>query len=110
MNATIFVFYHEVTHALIDVLRLPTTGREEDAADDFATVITTEILADDAPALAAALSLYLQATKGQSSSYWDEHSLNEQRFFRIVCLLYGSNPNEYASLAEKLGCVLKLQP
>ena len=32
-QTTLFVFYHELGHALIDMLDLPVTGREEDAVD-----------------------------------------------------------------------------
>ena len=34
-----FALMHELGHALIDVLDLPTTGREEDAVDQLATVL-----------------------------------------------------------------------
>jgi hypothetical protein len=32
--------------------------------------------------------------------YWDEHSLNEQRFFNIVCWIYGQNPERFQKLAK----------
>ncbi|HYR27642.1 MAG TPA: DUF4344 domain-containing metallopeptidase, partial [Thermoanaerobaculia bacterium] len=35
--ALVFMFYHELGHALIDVYNLPVTGREEDAVDQLAT-------------------------------------------------------------------------
>jgi len=35
-GAFVFFLFHEVGHALIDVLELPITGREEDAADQLA--------------------------------------------------------------------------
>src|SRR5689334_11108448 len=34
-----FAMMHELAHALIDVLHLPITGRQEDAADQLATVL-----------------------------------------------------------------------
>src|SRR5262245_28877132 len=34
-----YVFAHEMGHAMFDVLGIPVFGREEDAADDFATYI-----------------------------------------------------------------------
>ena len=30
--------------------------------------------------------------------FWDEHSLDEQRYFNIVCWVYGSAPEKYQSL------------
>jgi hypothetical protein len=38
-GTTAFVLLHEVGHALIHVLDLPTTGREEDAVDQLATLL-----------------------------------------------------------------------
>ena len=38
----LFVFLHEVGHALIDILDIPTTGKEEDAVDDLAAVLLIE--------------------------------------------------------------------
>ena len=28
-------------------------------------------------------------------SYWDEHSLDEQRFYDTICLIYGHAPDKY---------------
>jgi 3'-phosphoadenosine 5'-phosphosulfate sulfotransferase len=38
-GAVNFIMYHEVGHALVDVMDLPVTGREEDAVDQLATYI-----------------------------------------------------------------------
>ena len=35
--------------------------------------------------------------------FWDSHSLNEQRMFTIICLIYGSNPEAHAGLLEAVG-------
>ena len=37
LNATDFILYHEMGHALVTELGLPITGREEDAVDQFST-------------------------------------------------------------------------
>jgi hypothetical protein len=36
-NNSLFVLYHEMAHLLVDQLRLPVLGKEEDAADNMAT-------------------------------------------------------------------------
>jgi hypothetical protein len=104
-NATLFFFYHEVGHALIDVLDLPVTGREEDAVDQ----LSTYVLADDpesgnSATLDAALAFLAwseEAKQAQSRApFWDEHSMNEQRFFNLVCWVYGQNPSRYQNLVE----------
>src|SRR5688500_14135049 len=39
LGNTVFILYHELGHALIDLLNLPVLGREEDAADNLASVM-----------------------------------------------------------------------
>jgi hypothetical protein len=31
-------------------------------------------------------------------AFWDEHSLNEQRYYNLVCMIYGSDPKRFANL------------
>lgn len=102
--AAMFVFFHETGHALIDVLELPSTGKEEDAVDQLATLILT-LAGNEGEeiALAAAKQFALAADKQtniEGLAFWDEHSLDPQRFYNIVCLLYGSNPDKYTSLVK----------
>lgn len=102
-NAELFVFFHEVGHALISILDLPTTGREEDAVDQLATYIATDgIDPEDTAAVDAALGFYLWAQQREQTRspmpLWDEHGLEAQRFFNILCWLYGERPNDYAHL------------
>lgn len=102
--AAMFVFFHETGHALIDVLKLPSTGKEEDAVDQLATLILT-LAGDEGEevALAAAKQFAVAADKQtniEGLAFWDEHSLDPQRFYNIVCLLYGSNPEKYTSLVK----------
>lgn len=105
-NATEFFFYHELGHALIHVLDLPTTGREEDAVDQLSVyVLATEGEEGPAPALDAALAFlaWAEETKeaGAQAPFWDEHSLNEVRFFNLVCWVYGTAPGRFQHLVSK---------
>src|SRR5215213_9965570 len=43
-GAMMFVFFHEFGHMAIDLLKLPSTGPEEDAVDEFSTLILTEVI------------------------------------------------------------------
>ena len=36
---TVFIFFHEMGHALVGELDLPVVGREEDVADEFSTML-----------------------------------------------------------------------
>ncbi|HLL75536.1 MAG TPA: DUF4344 domain-containing metallopeptidase [Pyrinomonadaceae bacterium] len=100
-GATVFVFFHELGHALVHVLELPITGREEDAVDQLSTFLVTDGTEEGAAtALDAARSFYAdaEAEEGGEPDYWNEHSLNRQRFYNIICWVYGQNPERYASL------------
>lgn len=97
LGATMFGFFHEVGHGLIDVLDLASTGPEEDAADELATL--TLIGAGDEGVHMAVSGAYwfkLQAKSGHTTPFWDEHSFDEKRFYNIICLIYGSDPRKYS--------------
>jgi len=98
LGAVMFSFYHEGGHGLIDVLDLASVGREEDAVDQLATLIL--IAAGDdgvAMAMSGAHWFKLQEASGQKTAFWDEHAFDGQRFYNIVCLIYGSDTQKYAS-------------
>lgn len=107
LGAVEFIFYHELGHALIDTFSIPFTGREEDAVDQFSSIIL--LSQGRATAALSGASFFLvsgQATvqSGISLSemaFWDEHSLDQQRFYDIVCLVYGSDPSTYDFLLKR---------
>lgn len=91
----LFVFFHELGHGLIDQYGLPITGREEDAVDDFSTLL---MIQSDMAGYAAYAADFWRATDSgiaDESQFADEHSLNAQRFYNILCLIYGSDPDQY---------------
>jgi hypothetical protein len=103
-NAVTFAFYHELGHALVNVLDLPITGKEEDAVDQLATFIVADGAdADETTALDGAIAFLLMAknAKGQQPPFWDQHSLGEQRFYSIICSLYGDAPDKYKSVVTE---------
>ncbi len=104
-GATEFAFFHELGHGLIDLLELPAVGREEDAVDQMATLILMESGDEGvAAAMTGAKWFALESAKkqqeGNSMAFWDEHSLDQQRFFNITCLVFGSNPQKYAAMVQ----------
>ncbi|MEM8781157.1 MAG: DUF4344 domain-containing metallopeptidase [Cyanobacteria bacterium P01_G01_bin.49] len=104
VGALSFIFLHELGHAVVDVLDVPILGREEDAVDRFATTILSKTAIGHVAAQAAAIWFEAGARQQdyRNIPYWNEHSLNIQRFFDIVCLLYGSSPQTYADLMQRL--------
>ena len=106
----LFVLGHEAGHAVIREMGVPVVGREEDAADAFATLMS--LMCDDGfgdRVLAnAALGWFLsdrrdrQARRGQDAqaNYYGEHGMDLQRAYSVVCLMVGSNPGKFASVAD----------
>lgn len=101
MGATMFGFFHEVGHGLIDILDLPAVGREEDSADQLATLI---LIAGGekgvAQALAGAYWFQLQSKSAHKTPFWDEHAFDQQRFYNIMCLIFGSDPKKYGEFVQ----------
>lgn len=107
-GSLIFVLLHELGHALISVLSLPITGKEEDAADQLATYVLLESennkdFEKNAEVIVNALVWFKNIGQGQYSSehYADEHSLSEQRFFNVLCWMYGADPASFSEFVTK---------
>lgn len=98
-------FYHELGHALIDVMELPVLGQEEDAADILSVVLTNELWEEDmaqetAWATASSFLISADTYEDDISAYADVHGLNLQRHYNHVCLFYGANPEERGEFVE----------
>ncbi|ELS01233.1 hypothetical protein Xen7305DRAFT_00009360 [Xenococcus sp. PCC 7305] len=100
MLVLVFVLYHEAGHALTDVLQLAVTGKEEDAVDDFASILLLNENDSIADRIILNSSIFFFANS--ADIYWDEHSFGKQRFYNMICLLYGKSPDKYASLKSDL--------
>ncbi|HWT15834.1 MAG TPA: DUF4344 domain-containing metallopeptidase [Patescibacteria group bacterium] len=102
-GAFLFVFFHEIGHALVDVLDVPITGREEDAVDQLSAWVLLDGEEGDKAVLDAAISFYAGDEAEQAvdqGSFADEHSLDQQRFYNMICWVYGSDPEGYAVLVD----------
>jgi hypothetical protein len=97
---TSFVF-HELGHALIHLYDLPVTGREEDAADDFSTVLMIKREKAGKAILAAKYWANADPETYSKLAYAGDHSLDAQRFYRIICLVYGSSADTYRKLVDR---------
>ncbi len=104
----ITIFYHEMGHALIDIMRLPVFGQEEDAAD-MASVLFLEntFSEEDAVSIAydSALGLYAESQNetDPNETAWGVHGASLQRFYNLVCLFYGANVDTRDGFAEDMG-------
>lgn len=100
-----FVVYHEIGHALVDTLRIPITGREEDAVDGLAAAILTLAVDEGAESLLTAADWFagLSELGGDTigaEQFADVHSLDDQRFYSLLCWVYGSDPDTYVFLVK----------
>jgi len=103
----LFVLLREVGHTLITEMGLPVLGREEDAADAFASIamlgmkhqFPERVLTEAARGWF--LSDRRDRTENAPLAYYDEHSLSRQRAYQIVCYMIGSDPEKFAQLAEE---------
>ncbi|APX10443.1 DUF4344 domain-containing metallopeptidase [Tateyamaria omphalii] len=100
------IFYHELGHALIDILALPVFGQEEDAADVASVLLIDGFYEEDAAQALAydtAFGFLAEADFAGDVTYWDVHGPDEQRFYNTVCLFYGGNPDAREDFAIDLG-------
>jgi hypothetical protein len=105
----LFVLLHEMGHVTISEMGLPVLGREEDAADGFATVsmIWMKNAFSDRVLVAAAKGWFYSDRRNQARripvTFYDSHSLDRQRAYQIVCLMVGADPERFGELADQTG-------
>jgi hypothetical protein len=99
MSALMFTFFHELGHGAIAMFKLPAVGREEDAVDQLAALVLLKA-GKDGPAMAllGAEFFHLWAQTGKKTPYFDEHALDDQRFYNVLCLIYGSDTTKFAKM------------
>jgi hypothetical protein len=103
----IFVMAHEMGHALISEMNMPVLGREEDAADSFAIVTALKLhTAGSERVLIEAAKGWVLSSKrdkkqGNKLAFYDEHGLDLQRSYNVVCFLVGFDPEKFKTLAAE---------
>lgn len=109
-DVMVSIFYHELGHALIDVMQLPVLGLEEDAADVLSVVMIDRLWdAESAEAKVAAAATFWGTSAAQSAeagydtAFWGVHSPDERRYFTYLCLYYGGAPEERETMAMDYG-------
>ena len=103
----LFVISHESGHALVSELEIPVLGHEEDAVDAFATIMLLRLkdgFADRVVTNAARGFFGDQRDKkdGIKTVYYDEHGLDLQRAYDIICLMVGFEPEKFRALADEV--------
>ena len=94
---TLFVMAHEMGHALISEMNMPVLGREEDAADSFAVVTALKMGSGFSERVLIeagkgwVLSSKRDKKQGNALAFYDEHGLDLQRAYNVVCMMVGSD-------------------
>lgn len=107
LNNSTFVLQHEIGHLFVGEFDLPVLGKEEDAADSLASVMllsqendsSNQALRDAADGWY--LSEYAKGDQYEDSDFYDEHSLDLQRSFAVVCLMVGAKPDLFGEVADE---------
>jgi hypothetical protein len=107
----LFAIAHEFGHAVFDIYNLPVLGRQEDAADQFATHFLLHFGGQLSQRLvwgaAYSYSDYMKNLKDKPkvtlpiTAFASDHGAPEQRFYNLVCIAYGYDPKIFASVIEK---------
>jgi hypothetical protein len=103
----LFVLLHELAHAAITQMGLPVLGKMEDAADSFAALRLIRVGSDFSRRVLtdAAEGWFMEDRRdrkiGDKVAYYDEHGLDQQRAYEIVCLVVGSDEDKFKDLAKE---------
>jgi hypothetical protein len=95
--------FHELGHALFDILRIPVFGREEDAADQISAFVMLQFGKDVArTTIKGAAYTYLNSKNPRTrTEFADEHGAPAQRFFNYICLAYGGEPDSFRQYVDQ---------
>jgi hypothetical protein len=107
-----FAVAHELGHAMFDIFDVPVFGRQEDAADQFATFIMLQFGGEQALQLidgaAYGYHAYIKdlSTKPQVTlplaALSSDHGAPEERYFNLLCTAYGYDERLFMSEMDKI--------
>lgn len=94
-RAWAFIALHELGHALIGENKIGVLGGEEDVVDDISGLIFVAAKIPEVPLWGTGA---LRVIAPDAPTYSGEHSFSSQRYFNMLCMVYGSDPTAYAEL------------
>ncbi|MDJ1171312.1 DUF4344 domain-containing metallopeptidase [Roseofilum sp. BLCC_M154] len=99
VSGFLFVFYHELAHALMDVFDERPMGMtaEEIEADTIAALLFTDSSKEDKQATLIWFGWLISTDEDKKPAYYDEHPVTEQRFYNIYCLWHGEDPTLFGN-------------
>ena len=103
VDATHFVVYHEIGHALIDHIDLQGIEDSEEAADALAVLISIELVGTGGGPVLAASRLILTPGLSLSLHPTADSGIDPERSRQLICWIIGSDPGRLEWLAEDAG-------
>jgi putative metallopeptidase DUF4344 len=103
-----YVVAHEFGHAIFDLLNVPSFGGAEDAADQFSTYLMLNFGKEEARRLiGGAAYSYRDAVQSSTvilplQAFSEVHGVPAQRFFNLLCVAYGADPQLFADVVQYL--------
>ena len=110
VGQALFAVAHEFGHLVFDVYEVPVLGREEDAADNFATFLMLRFRPDGSRLIMGAAWSFHTFIKDYRlnpkatlplAAFSSDHGQPEERFYNMMCIAYGSDATLYAGLVAK---------
>lgn len=107
LDTLLHTLLHEAGHAYIADQNIPILGKEEDAVDNFATILLIDYVEDGSDVAISAADMFAFESDDRPDyyefgEYIDEHSFDLQRYFSTLCLVYGSDPEQYKALLDEV--------
>ena len=104
-DVVLHTLVHEAGHALFAQVDIPLLSREEDAVDALASIVLLEFHErGDEVVLNAAEMFGLESDSVEwfeAADFWDEHSLDIQRYYTSICHVYGSDSESNEELINE---------
>jgi hypothetical protein len=102
---------HEMGHVLLDEFDIPVLGNMEVAADQIALFLFSSLMGgndnfvqgklDILSAIADEMRLeWGSLAESEREKYWSLHPFEPQRFYSMVCMIYGSDPRALEHIRE----------
>jgi len=106
-----FAIAHELGHAMFDIFDVPLFGRQEDAADQFATFIMLQFGGERARRLikgaAYGYNEYIKNYKDNPkvtlplAAFSSDHATPEERFYNLLCTAYGYDDKLFSPVVQE---------
>jgi hypothetical protein len=111
LGQVLFALMHEFGHAAFDIYQVPVFGKQEDAADQFSTYIMLQFGGEKTHRLikgaAYSYDAFIKDLKDKPNvtvplaAFSSDHGAPEQRFYNLVCIAYGWDPQIFSMVIEK---------